>query len=86
MNDKEIDEFRKEVSFLDLQQMRDELVKVRCEALKNLFTCDALLKDIRARKDVLFLSGKLDDIEESCYKKEFGGVKVVDEKGVGNDF
>ena len=72
MNDKETDEFRKDVSFLDLQQMRDELVKVRCEALKNLFTCDALLKDIRARKDVLFLSGKLDDIEESCYRKEQG--------------
>ena len=72
MNDKETDEFRKEVSFLDLQQMRDELIKVRCEALKNLFTCDALLKDIRARKDVLFLSGKLDDIEESCYRKEQG--------------
>ena len=72
MNDKELDEFRKEVSYLDLQQMRDELVMVRCEALKNLFTCDALLKDIRARKDVLFLSGKLDDIEESCYRKEQG--------------
>lgn len=78
MNDKETDEFRKDVSFLDLQQMRDELVKVRCEALKNLFTCDALLKDIRARKDVLFLSGKLDDIEESCYRKEQGL-----EKGAG---
>ena len=78
MNDKETDEFRKDVSFLDLQQMRDELIKVRCEALKNLFTCDALLKDIRARKDVLFLSGKLDDIEESCYRKEQGL-----EKGAG---
>jgi len=78
MDDKETDEFRKDVSFLDLQQMRDELVKVRCEALKNLFTCDALLKDIRARKDVLFLSGKLDDIEESCYRKEQGL-----EKGAG---
>jgi len=67
--------------FVDLQQTRDECKKLQVEAQKTLFTTQAILDAIEARKAWLFEHDKLDDIEESCYRKENGLEKF--EKGAG---
>ena len=67
-----------DLKFVDLQQTRDECVKLQVEAHKTLFTTQAILDAIEARKAWLFEHRRLDSIEVSCYRKEQGL-----EKGAG---
>jgi len=61
----------KKISYLDLQQMKEQAKHMELEALKTLFSAKSIIDTIDITQMRMYDAGELDNIEKDSYEKEW---------------